>query len=55
MSLPTDWAHVAVLASLLAAYVVLTITGNDGNALLGVLVGYLGGAGVQKATSPPAV
>lgn len=54
MSLPTDWAHVAALASLLAAYVVLTISGHDATVLIGVLGGYVGGAGVQKVTAAKA-
>jgi hypothetical protein len=37
--------HTLVVVILVGAYVALTVTGNDGSAILGVLIGYLGGAG----------
>lgn len=46
----------AILHSLLVivgivAYVILTSTGHDGNAVLTAVLGYAGGAGVSKASS----
>lgn len=40
-------AHTVVAVVLIIAYSVVTVTGNDGTPLLGVLVGYLGGAATQ--------
>jgi hypothetical protein len=40
-------AHSALAALVIVGYVVLTITGNDGNVLLGVL----GGQGLTVATT----
>jgi len=42
--------HLLVLAIAIAAYVVLTITGNDGNPVFVFIAGQAVGAGVQKAT-----
>jgi hypothetical protein len=39
--------HTIVVVALIGAYVGLTVSGNDGSAVLGVLVGYLGGAATQ--------
>jgi hypothetical protein len=39
--------HTLVVALLLAGYVVLSALGHDADALLGVLAGYIGGAGAQ--------
>lgn len=44
-------AHTLVVVILIAAYTVLTVTGHDGTALLGVLGGYLAGAGLQAGVS----
>ena len=41
-------AHTLVVVVLVASYTVLTVTGHDGTALLGVLGGYLAGAGFQS-------
>lgn len=40
-------AHTVVVICLVAAYTVLTVTGHDGTALLGILGGYIAGAGLQ--------
>lgn len=39
--------HALIVIALIAAYTVLSVTGNDANALLTILVGYLGGATVE--------
>lgn len=44
-------AHTVVVICLIAAYTVLTVTGHDGTALLGVLGGYIAGAGLQGGIS----
>jgi hypothetical protein len=44
-------AHSAVVVVLLICYTVLTALGHDGDGLLAAGLGYLGGAGVQKAAS----
>lgn len=58
----TPALHAVVAVGLLAAYVALTILGHDGNALLGLLAGQLGGlglthlateAGKQPPPAPP--
>ena len=41
--------HGLVTICLVAAYTTLEALGHDGTPLLGVLAGYLGGAGVQQA------
>lgn len=41
--------HTIVVLALLGAYLAITLTGHDGTAILGVLGGYLGGAGTQGA------
>ena len=41
--------HTMVVLCLVGAYVALTVTHNDGSAILGVLIGYLGGAGTATA------
>lgn len=41
-------AHTVVVVCLIAAYTVLTVTGHDGTALLGILGGYIAGAGLQQ-------
>lgn len=43
--------HTIVVLALLAAYVVLTVLGHDATALLGLLVGYIGGVGSVAAIS----
>jgi len=40
-----------VAALLIVAYVVLTVTNHDGNTLLGLLGGWLGGLGVEPAVN----
>lgn len=42
--------HALVTLALIGAYVALTIHGDDANAVLGVLGGYIGGTAVTKAT-----
>jgi hypothetical protein len=42
---------VPVALALIAAYVVVTVTGSDGNGLLGALLGWLAGGGATAATS----
>jgi acyl dehydratase len=42
-------AHTLVTLALVLAYVTLTLHGDDANAVLGVLGGYIGGAGITKA------
>ncbi len=39
-----------VAVALLAAYVTLTVTGHDGSAILGALIGWIGGAGTPAVT-----
>lgn len=41
-------SHSLIVVALVGAYVALSLTGNDGTAILAVLGGYLGGAGVQS-------
>lgn len=41
--------HSIVVIAILAAYVAVTLHGDDGNGLLGALGGYIGGVGVTKA------
>lgn len=41
--------HMLVAVCLIVAYVIVTVTGHDGNALLGILVGYLGGASAERS------
>jgi hypothetical protein len=53
----TSYIVMAVIAlGLLAAYVIITVTGHDGTGLLGALVGWLGGSGTaligSKASTP---
>lgn len=43
--------HAVVSLALLVAYTVLQALGHDANELLGILAAYLGGAGVQAATT----
>lgn len=43
--------HGLVTLALIGAYVAMTVLNHDGNPLLGVLIGYLGGAGVSQATT----
>lgn len=45
-------SHTLIVVCLVAAAVVLQVTGNDAALAWGALGGYLGGAGVQKATAP---
>lgn len=40
--------HTIVVLALLGAYLAISLTGHDGTALLGVLGGYLGGAGTAN-------
>lgn len=40
-----------VAVALIVAYAVVTATGHDADALLGVLAGYLGGAGTHAAVT----
>ena len=46
----TNTAHLIVALALLAAYPAVTLSGMDGNPLLGVLVGQLGGRGLTGLT-----
>lgn len=39
--------HGAVALALITAYVVVTLSGHDADPLLGVLAGYVAGAGTQ--------
>lgn len=39
-----------VAAALIAAYVIVTVTNHDGNGILGILIGWLGGSGVKPVT-----
>ena len=41
--------HTVVVLALLGAYLAITLSGGDGTALLGVLGGYVGGAGAQAS------
>lgn len=43
--------HGLTVVALVVCYTVLSATGHDGNALLGVLAGYLGGAGATVAVA----
>lgn len=43
--------HSLLLVVGVAAYVILTALGHDGNAVLTAVLGYAGGAGVAKATA----
>jgi hypothetical protein len=43
-------SHTLIVVALVAAAVVLQVTGNDAALAWGALGGYLGGAGIQKAT-----
>jgi len=45
--------HALVVIVLVAAYVAVTLHGDDGNGLLGALGGYIGGVGVTKTAQPP--
>lgn len=40
-------AHTVVVVALVAAYTVVTVTGHDGTPMLGILGGYIAGAGAQ--------
>lgn len=42
--------HTLVLVTLIIGYVVVTVTGHDGTGLLGIILGYLGGATASQAT-----
>lgn len=44
-------ATATITVCLIAAYVAVTIAGNDGTALLGILGGYLGGIGVHVSVA----
>lgn len=56
MNLAALIVHGTVLGVLAVCYVVVTVTGHDGAGLLGVIGGYLGGAGAATIvpTSTPA-
>lgn len=43
-------AHTIVAVALIAAAVVLTVTGNDSTPAWGSLAAYIAGAGVQRVT-----
>lgn len=43
--------HACVVVVLIAAYVVLTLSGSDGTALLGVLGGYLAAPTVERVAN----
>ena len=45
--------HTLVALALIGGYVALTLHGDDANAVLGVLGGYVGGTAVTKATQGP--
>ena len=51
MTTPQLVCHTAVVLALLAAYVVMTVTGHDATALLGLLAGYIGGAGTAAVVA----
>lgn len=40
--------HAIVVVTLVGAYLVVTLTGADGNPLLGLLAGYAGGSGAER-------
>lgn len=44
-------SHTVITLALLGAYVAVTLHGDDGTVLLGLLAGYIGGAAVEKATA----
>jgi hypothetical protein len=46
-------AHTLVACLLIVAYVIVTVTGGDGNVVIGLLAGQGGGAAVQKITAKP--
>lgn len=46
MSTQQTIVHAVIVGILIVAYTALTIAGHDGNALIGALGGYLGGATV---------
>lgn len=46
----TSLSHTAIALALIIAYVIVSVTGGDGNLVLGILGGYLGGAAVTKTT-----
>ena len=41
--------HTVVAIALIMAYVAVTIIGDDGNTVLGILAGYIGGAGIGNS------
>lgn len=43
---PVEIIHGVIALALIAAYLVVTLAGEDGTALLGVIAGYTGAAGV---------
>lgn len=45
-------SHTVIVLALVIAYVVVTLNGDDGTALLALAGGYLGGAAVQRSASP---
>ena len=44
-------AHSAIVGLLIVCYTVITVTGNDGNPLLGVIGGYIGGSAATVAVA----
>ncbi len=45
--------HAAIVIALLAAYVILRVSGADEPILLGIIAGQLSGAAVQATTGKP--
>lgn len=43
--------HAAIVGLLTVCYTVITVTGSDGTPLLGVIGGYIGGAGATAAVA----
>jgi hypothetical protein len=43
--------HALIVVALIVAYTVVTVANHDATALLGVLVGYIGGAGSAVAVA----
>jgi hypothetical protein len=43
-------SHTVIVLALVGAYVAVTLHGDDGTLLLGLLGGYIGGAAVEKAS-----
>lgn len=44
-------SHSVIAIAIIAGYIILTLTGNDGTPLLTALAAYLGGVGIDRAAS----